>query len=158
MTSDINQEFIDHAQALRLAEDGVCSLASTRNDRWYPKFHIASDGGWINDPNGLCHYNGRWHVFYQLHPFGTEWGPMHWGHVSSADMLEWKREPIALAPSLNADRDGVFSGCAVEGDDGRLWLFYTGHRWQQGPKGSGRIWRSSVPRCRRTAFTSTSWA
>ena len=81
----------DHAEALKRAEAGVAALAATRNDRWYPVFHIASDGGWINDPNGLCFYGGRWHVFYQLHPYGTQWGPMHWGHVSSSDMVTWRR-------------------------------------------------------------------
>ena len=44
----------DHAEQLSLAEAGVSALETTRNDRWYPKFHIASNGGWINDPNGLC--------------------------------------------------------------------------------------------------------
>lgn len=117
----------DHAQALIRAEAGVAALAARRSDRWYPQFHIASDGGWINDPNGLCYYHGRWHVFYQLHPYGTQWGPMHWGHVSSKDMVTWRREPVALAPSLEQDRDGVFSGSAVIGDDGRLRLFYTGN-------------------------------
>ena len=71
----------DHAEALARAEAGVQALREVRNDRWYPTFHIASNGGWINDPNGLCRYDGRWHVFYQLHPYGTQWGPMHWGHV-----------------------------------------------------------------------------
>ncbi|OZG57767.1 beta-(1-2)-fructofuranosidase [Bifidobacterium tissieri] len=130
--NDINREFVSHDEALARAEAGVAKLAATRNDRWYPKFHIASNGGWINDPNGLCYYRGRWHVYYQLHPYGTQWGPMHWGHVSSDDMISWKREPITFAPSLEADRDGVFSGSAITGDDGRLWVFYTGHRWANG--------------------------
>ena len=39
------------------------------------------------DPNGLCYYKGRWHVFYQLHPYGTQWGLCHWGHVSNEDMV-----------------------------------------------------------------------
>ena len=72
------------------------------------------------DPNGLCYYKGRWHVFYQLHPYGTQWGPMHWGHVSSTDMLSWKREPIMFAPSLEQEKDGVFSGSAVIDDNGDL--------------------------------------
>lgn len=97
----------DHAEALARAEAGVQALREVRNDRWYPTFHIASNGGWINDPNGLCRYDGRWHVFYQLHPYGTQWGPMHWGHVSSTDMLHWRREPIAFAPSLEQERHGV---------------------------------------------------
>lgn len=60
------------------------------------------------DPNGLCYYKGRWHVFYQLHPYGTQWGLCHWGHVSSEDMVTWRREPIAFAPSLEQEKDGEF--------------------------------------------------
>jgi beta-fructofuranosidase len=131
----------DHDVELAKAEAGVTGLAATRNDRWYPKFHIASNGGWINDPNGLCFYKGRWHVFYQLHPFGTQWGQCHWAHVSSADMVAWRREPIAMAPSLEQDKNGVFSGCAAIGDDGELRFYYTGHRWANGRDGSGGEWQ-----------------
>ena len=56
----------DHAAELAKAEAGVAEMAAKRNNRWYPKYHIASNGGWINDPNGLCFYKGRWHVF-QIH-------------------------------------------------------------------------------------------
>lgn len=119
-------------QELARAEQGVRNLLANRKDRWYPKFHIAGHAGWINDPNGLSYFKGRYHVFFQHHPFSTEWGPMHWGHVSSADMLTWRREPIALAPSLEEDRDGVFSGSAVVSDAGELVVYYTGHRWRNG--------------------------
>ena len=131
----------DHTKELAEAEAGVAELAATRNNRWYPKYHIASNGGWINDPNGLCHYNGRWHVFYQLHPYGTQWGPMHWGHVSSTNMTNWKREPIMFAPSLEQEKNGVFSGSAVIGDDGKLRFYYTGHRWANGVDGTGGEWQ-----------------
>lgn len=131
----------DHAEALARAEAGVQALREVRNDRWYPTFHIASNGGWINDPNGLCRYDGRWHVFYQLHPYGTQWGPMHWGHVSSTDMLHWRREPIAFAPSLEQERHGVFSGSAVIGDDGKPKIYYTGHRWANGKDNTGGDWQ-----------------
>ncbi|MBT1176126.1 glycoside hydrolase family 32 protein [Bifidobacterium callimiconis] len=131
----------DHDAELAKAEAGVARLAAERNDRWYPKFHIASNGGWINDPNGLCYYKGRWHVFYQLHPYGTQWGPMHWGHVSSTDMIHWKREPIAMAPSLEEEKNGVFSGSAVIDDNGDLKFYYTGHRWANGVDGTGGEWQ-----------------
>ena len=127
----------DHAAELAKAEAGVAEMAAKRNNRWYPKYHIASNGGWINDPNGLCFYKGRWHVFYQLHPYGTQWGPMHWGHVSSTDMLNWKREPIMFAPSLEQEKDGVFSGSAVIDDNGDLRFYYTGHRWANGHDNTG---------------------
>ena len=118
----------NHDAELSKAETSVTELAGTRNNRWYPKFHIASNGGWINDPNGLCFYQGRWHVFYQLNPYGTHWGNCHWGHVSSPDMVSWRREPIAMAPSLEQEKDGVYSGSAVIGDDSKLRFYYTGQR------------------------------
>ncbi|WEV66326.1 glycoside hydrolase family 32 protein [Bifidobacterium sp. ESL0764] len=131
----------DHGEELAKAEAGVATLALEREDRWYPKYHIASNGGWINDPNGLCYYKGRWHVYYQLHPYGTQWGPMHWGHVSSADMAAWRREPIAMAPSLEQEKDGVFSGSAVIDDDGKLRFYYTGERYLNGIDPSGGQWQ-----------------
>lgn len=117
---------------LQRAELALAALRRTRNDRWYPTFHIAAEAGWLNDPNGLSYFNGRYQVYFQHHPFSTEWGPMHWGHVSSADMVTWRREPIAMAPSTEADGDGVFSGSAVVGDDGNLYAYFTGHRWRNG--------------------------
>ncbi|VDR41385.1 Sucrose-6-phosphate hydrolase [Tsukamurella paurometabola] len=119
------------ADDLARAEAAVADLAARRGDRWYPRVHIAAAAGWINDPNGLCHFGGRYHVFFQHHPYSAQWGPMHWGHVSSADLVTWRREPIALAPSLEEDRDGVFSGSAVvDGDE--MVVYYTGHRWRNG--------------------------
>ena len=127
-----NAPIASHERALARADRGVATLAARREGRWYPAFHVASPGGWINDPNGLCFFRGRWHAFYQLHPFGTQWGPMHWGHASSADLVHWRTEPIALAPSLLAERDGVYSGSAVVGGDGALHVLYTAHRWRNG--------------------------
>lgn len=119
-------------EQLERAEKGVAEQLKARNDRWYPTFHIAGKAGWINDPNGLCYFRGRYQVYFQHHPYSAEWGPMHWGHVSSADMVTWRREPIAMAPSIEADRDGVFSGSAVVSDQGQLVAYYTGHRWRNG--------------------------
>ncbi|MFT8356469.1 MAG: sucrose-6-phosphate hydrolase [Bifidobacterium aquikefiri] len=135
------QPILDDEMALSKAEKSIKALSAERNDRWYPLFHIASNGGWINDPNGLCFYKGRWHVYYQLHPFSATWGPMHWGHVSSADMITWRREPIAMAPTLEQEKDGVFSGSAAIDDDGTLTFFYTGHRWANGHDGSDGEWQ-----------------
>lgn len=117
---------------LEQAEIAVSRGEAQRGTRWYPGWHIAARSGWINDPNGLCFYGGRYHVFFQHHPYSPEWGPMHWGHVSSTDLVRWRREPIALAPSLEEDRDGVFSGSAMEAPDGTLAVYYTGHRWRNG--------------------------
>lgn len=115
------------------------------NQRWYPAFHIAAPGGWINDPNGLCFFNGRYHAFYQHHPYSAQWGPMHWGHASSDDLAHWRHEPIALAPGApgSDDADGIWSGSAFE-HDGTLYVFYTGNRWANGTDGADGIYQTQM--------------
>ena len=91
-----------------------------------PLFHFATPGGWCNDPNGFSEFNGKVNLFYQYHPYSTQWGPMHWEHVTSQDMLTWNLEPVALAPDSNADLNGCFSGTAISTEDGKQILAYTG--------------------------------
>lgn len=80
----------------------------------------------MNDPNGFIHYKDSYHLFYQHYPYKPVWGPMHWGHAVSRDLVKWEYLPVALAPDGEFDRDGCFSGSAVE-KDGQLVLMYTGH-------------------------------
>ena len=91
-----------------------------------PAFHLSPRIGWMNDPNGFSLYKGQYHLFYQYHPYSTQWGPMHWGHVVSSDMLRWTYLPAAIAPDQEYDQNGCFSGSALELDDGRQLLLYTG--------------------------------
>ena len=93
-----------------------------------PSFHLSPRAGWMNDPNGFCFYKGKYHMFYQYYPYEAIWGPMHWGHAVSTDLLHWEFMPAALAPDQIYDMDGCFSGSAVELPDGRLMLLYTGVR------------------------------
>ncbi|EFL9967725.1 glycoside hydrolase family 32 protein [Escherichia coli] len=113
-------------QRLALAQSALEKLCARRGNAWYPIFHLAPPAGWMNDPNGLIYFNGRYHAFFQHHPASAYQGPMHWGHATSTDMLHWQHEPITLAPGDKYDRDGCFSGSAVD-DDGVLSLIYTGH-------------------------------
>ncbi|MBQ7372232.1 MAG: glycoside hydrolase family 32 protein [Blautia sp.] len=91
-----------------------------------PDFHLAARVGWLNDPNGFSWYQGKYHLFYQYYPYAPYWGPMHWGHAVSEDLLHWEYLPAALAPDSPYDRDGCFSGSAVELEDGKHLLIYTG--------------------------------
>lgn len=90
-----------------------------------PLLHLTPPVGWMNDPNGLCRYQGRYHLFFQYHPYSLFWGPMHWGHAVSDDLLHWEYLPCALAPDTPADEKGCFSGSAVPMEN-ELLLFYTG--------------------------------
>jgi fructan beta-fructosidase len=75
-----------------------------------PQFHFSPKEKWMNDPNGMVFHNGEFHLFYQYYPEGLVWGPMHWGHAVSKDMIRWEHLPIALYPdSLGL----IFSGSAV---------------------------------------------
>ena len=103
-----------------------------------PGFHLAARVGWMNDPNGFSRYDGEYHLFYQYHPYDSHWGPMHWGHAVSKDLLHWEYRPAALAPDTEYDRDGCFSGSAVTLPDGRQLLMYTGVSRQMQPDGSVR--------------------
>lgn len=91
-----------------------------------PDFHLSPRAGWMNDPNGFSCYDGKYHMFYQYYPYESKWGPMHWGHAVSDDLLHWEYLPAALAPDEAYDRDGCFSGSAVTLPDGRHLLMYTG--------------------------------
>lgn len=93
-----------------------------------PRFHVTGGIGWINDPNGFSLYKGEYHLFYQYNPYHTHWDTMHWGHVKTRDFIRWERLPCALAPDQSYDKDGCFSGSAVELRDGRHLLIYTGVR------------------------------
>lgn len=96
------------------------------NNEYRLNYHLMGEYGWINDPNGFIQYKGMYHVFYQHYPYEPVWGPMHWGHAISEDLVKWSYLPIALAPDREFDRDGCFSGSAIE-KDGKLYLMYTGH-------------------------------
>lgn len=90
-----------------------------------PSFHACAPVGWINDPNGFSFYQGKYHLFYQYHPYDTHWGPMHWGHSRTSDFIKWEQLPCALAPDTQYDGQGCFSGTAIE-HDGKHVLMYTG--------------------------------
>lgn len=91
-----------------------------------PAFHLCPRVGWMNDPNGFSYYRGQYHLFYQYYPYDSIWGSMHWGHAVSDDLLHWTYLPAALAPDAAYDKDGCFSGSALELPDGRHLLMYTG--------------------------------
>ena len=80
------------------------------NEPYRPQFHFSPEEKWMNDPNGMVYHKGIYHLFYQYYPDDIVWGPMHWGHATSKDLVHWEHKPIALYP----DEHGmIFSGSAV---------------------------------------------
>jgi beta-fructofuranosidase len=102
------------------------SSLDVAHDPLRPEYHLLPPHNWMNDPNGPIWWKGKNHLFYQLNPHAAVWGDMHWGHAVSPDMVHWRHEPIALAPTPGgADSEGCFSGSAVV-RDGVPTFIYTG--------------------------------
>lgn len=95
------------------------------------KLHLMSPVGWMNDPNGLCQFQGKYHVFYQYSPLDPQGGEKLWGHYVSKDLLTWKQLEAPLFPEQKFDKDGVYSGSAFIENE-QMYLFYTGNVKQDG--------------------------
>lgn len=114
------------SETLRLARQYEETVEKEKPELERPSFHLTPRVGWMNDPNGFSFSNGKYNLFYQYHPYKPHWGPMHWGHAVSMDLIKWEHSPVALAPDKIYDRLGCFSGTAETLDDGRHLLMYTG--------------------------------
>ncbi len=91
-----------------------------------PKYHITPSKGWINDPNGLVNFLGEYHLFAQYNPYDTKWGPMHWLHFKSKDLINWEESGVSLKPDAPYDLEfGCFSGSSIVVDN-KMYVYYTG--------------------------------
>ena len=102
------------------------NLELVNRDKWRNKYHIMAPIGWINDPNGLCEFNGEYHCYYQYSPLSPMGGEKFWGHAISKDLVNWEDKGVALYPDIKEDKDGVYSGSAFVKDD-IIYFFYTGN-------------------------------
>lgn len=116
-----------------------------------PNFHFTPKKSWMNDPNGMFFYNEYYHLYFQYYPDGNVWGPMHWGHAVSTDMISWKEQPIALYPD---ELGYIFSGSAVVdhnnssgfGKDGEIPIvaMYTSHDPKKAEEGKTDVETQSI--------------
>lgn len=126
------------SQTLRDARRYEEAMAQNITDQERPEFHLSPRVGWMNDPNGFSYYKDKFHLYYQYYPYDSQWGPMHWGHVVSDDLLHWEYLPSAIAPDMPYDYVGCFSGSAIELPDGKQLFMYTGVRKEVQPGGGVR--------------------
>lgn len=96
------------------------------NKTYRHNYHLMPEFGWMNDPNGFSYFNNEYHLFYQYNPDDTVWGPMHWAHAVSSDLIKWQHKKVALKPDKEYDKNGIFSGSGLKVGS-EHWLYYTGH-------------------------------
>jgi len=124
LTDEEIQQYYQSTSNNLLAPDFTIPQSRFAQDFHRPKYHALPPANWTNEAHGLIYYNNRYHLFYQKNPNGPYWEQIHWGHLSSVDLLHWKEEPIALAPQAGIDQRGIWSGCTVN-DNGQLKAMYT---------------------------------
>ena len=114
------------------AETEAEDFSGPYNEMYRPQIHFSPAEHWMNDPNGLVYYDGEYHLFYQYYPEKSVWGPMHWGHAVSRDLMHWEHLPIALAP------DSLWS--RHEGEPATPSLLHLSQpRRRTGQKDGGRV-------------------
>lgn len=91
-----------------------------------PNYHISPKHGFLNDPNGLAQFQGKYHVFYQWLPDVVPQGNKIWRHCVSEDLIHWSDQGCGLKPEEWYEKNGCYSGSGItEGDS--YYLFYTGN-------------------------------
>lgn len=98
------------------------------DDMLRPRFHGMPAAGWTNECHGLVYSGGRYHLFFQKNADGPYMARLHWGHISSENLYDWREEKIAIAPGNPYDIKGCWSGCVFTDEvitGGRPNILYT---------------------------------
>jgi len=122
----IDQIVFTQAQELLAADLFIDPNIRHSGDFLRPAYHPMPNTSWTNEPYGLTYYKGRYHLFFQKNPNGPYLHFMHWGHLSSKDLVDWREDPVVLAPTPGFDDFGIWSGTTITDFDGKPVIVYTG--------------------------------
>lgn len=130
----ISDEAVDPQQLKNMKAENPCDLSIPasrfRNQALRPRFHGMPGAAWTNESHGLTKApDGRYHIFFQKNANGPYMARLHWGHISSSNLFDWREEKIAIAPGESYDFKGCWSGCVFtdkELTDGKPAAIYTG--------------------------------
>lgn len=120
-----------HRTLQKLVDEAVEKQKNKNIQRWIPHFHVMPPVGWLNDPNGLCEYEGTYYAFFQMSPFEVHGGLKFWGLCTSKDLVHWEYKGAPLQPDQPYDCHGAYSGSALV-EDGVMYVYYTGNVKLQG--------------------------
>ena len=120
----LDYTLIDMLPYEQLAPDFNYPAERYAESLWRPQFHAMPSGSWTNESHGMLYSDGRYHVFFQKNANGPYMSRLHWGHISSDNLYDWKEEPIAIYPGESFDLKGCWSGCVYE-NGGSSYILYT---------------------------------
>ncbi len=107
------------------------TIAASRfaDDPMRPAFHGMPGANWTNETHGMTYSDGRYHLFFQKNANGPYMARLHWGHLSSENLIDWREEPVAITPGAPYDIKGCWSGCVFSDPQltgGKPSIIYTG--------------------------------
>jgi beta-fructofuranosidase len=118
-STDLNEQ-LDQLKSDEMILGFAESRRQLSSDPFRPAYHFVNPEGRLNDPNGLCCWQGRYHLFYQAYP--SEDPRQHWGHAVSDDLVRWTDLPLAIFPGIE---EKCFSGSTFV-EEGRVIAMYYG--------------------------------
>lgn len=115
-------------EKMHAAIDKALTTVKNKKTDYRLRYHITPPSGLLNDPNGVCYLDGKYHAFFQWNPLELNHSQKAWGHVTSTDMVHWKLQnpPYAILPVDKYDKDGCYSGSALV-ENNEMHLLYTGN-------------------------------
>ena len=119
---------LTHKDKINIVDKTIKDSTNNFNNKnaWYPSFHLAAQGVFMENPTAIALFNGVYHLFYKQNIKTSKENDFVWGHVSGPDLIHWKVQKTALVSSEPYDEQGILSGSAIA-DDGLLYLIYTGY-------------------------------